>query len=96
MNEIKERPIKAAIRVLKLQQAVKRTSKPDLPKTESVKPDATPAAPAPLTEDQLVVAARLNFATKEEIRREFRSEGAYIAYMKALLAGQVKIYGHKS
>lgn len=35
--------------------------------------------------------AKKDFATRQDIRDEFKSEGAYVAYMKATAAGRIQI-----
>lgn len=51
------------------------------------------AAQAPKAEAKLSFEdqAKQEYATEKEIRAEFRSEGAYVAYQKALFDGKVKI-----
>jgi hypothetical protein len=107
MKNFKNRPVKAKVltaensakvRYLKLRQGKNliSASKHETlkPEPQSVLPDAS-APLAPLTHEQREAVARLNFATNTEIRKEFRSVEAYIAFKEAEAAGKVKILGRQ-
>jgi hypothetical protein len=84
------------VRYLEMRKAknLLSTSKHEIPEPEpqSVLPSAVDH-PAPLTPEQRKAADLLNFATNKEIRKEFRSVEAYIAYKEAEAAGKIKIHG---
>jgi hypothetical protein len=100
-------PWARALKMLKAKSLL-ADSKHKIPKVEAepVLPAAVVAAPvakltdeqlaasvAKLTDEQLAACVHLDYVTKQEIRDEFRTEAAYLAFIKAKKEGRVRFHG---